>query len=334
MPDSDGTLTAAEIDSVRAWIDAGGRGQLMRGLRPCCALMSRCVRRRARAEPLRGARRVSGAAPATSIARAEAGGSAMAPAMARGRCRWKKLALRSRLVRRRDRRARSRSVSMPGRLLSRPFVIPDRTSARPSSPRPTSISAVDLLKDRLQIYISEHVAPGGASAREAIALYIFDRAGFYVKGGKFYLPLRSPASGRRRGDAARRPVSRSRRPTSEPRRECDDGRWSTALSITNGTSGGAEGDNGKQYSWTGARVFSLGRIGLSASTNDLPAGAHRTVGGCVRNVSRSGPVVVLTEADRIHDRDATNPGAPRRRGAPRDRRTRPRRADAARFRRC
>ena len=86
----------------------------------------------------------------------------------------------------------------------------------------------------------------------------------------------------------------------------DDGRWSTALAITNGTSGGAEGDNGKQYSWTGARVFSLGRIGLSISTNDLPARAHRTVAGAFGTFC-AGPVVVLAEADVIHDNDGTRP---------------------------
>jgi hypothetical protein len=50
----------------------------------------------------------------------------------------------------------------------------------------------------------------------------------------------------------------------------------------------------------------LGRIGLSASTNDLPAGAHSTVAGAY-GTFRAGPVVVLTEADVIHDADGVNP---------------------------
>jgi len=164
---------------------------------------------------------------------------------------------------------------------------------------------VDLLKDRLLVYLDEHVAPGGASAREAFALYAFGRAGLYVKGGKFFLPF-----GIRLQDdeAATRRLTGFTFDTADIGAEVgmDDGAWTTALAITNGTSGGAEADNGKQYSWTGARLFSLGRIGVSASTNDLPAGAHRTVAGlfgtfCV------GPVVVLGEADVIHDNDGVTP---------------------------
>jgi hypothetical protein len=165
--------------------------------------------------------------------------------------------------------------------------------------------AVVVLKDTLTIYLSEHVAPGGASAREAFALYTIERAGFYVKGGKFYLPF-----GLRLQDdeAETRRATGFTFDTADVGAEvgADDGRWSTALSITNGSSGGAEGDNGKQYVWTGARIFSLGRLGLSFSTNDLPARAHRSVAG-VYGMFRAGPLVVLTEVDVIHDNDGTNP---------------------------
>jgi len=164
---------------------------------------------------------------------------------------------------------------------------------------------VDLLKDKLAVYIDEHVAPGGASSREAFALYAFDRAGFYVKGGKFFLPF-----GLRFQDdeAATRRLTGFTFDTADVGIETgmDDGTWTSALSITNGTSGGAEGDNGKQYSWTGARLFSLGRFGLSASTNDLPARAHRTVAGAF-GTFLAGPVVVLAEADVIRDNDGKNP---------------------------
>jgi len=164
---------------------------------------------------------------------------------------------------------------------------------------------VDLLKDRLLFYLDEHVAPGGATAREAFALYAFDRAGFYVKVGKFFVPfglrLQDDEAASRRWtgftfDSADIGVEAG----------MDDGRWTTAFSITNGTSGGAEADNGKEYSWTGARLFTLGRFGLSASTNDFPAGAHRSVAGAY-GTFLAGPIVVLTEADVIHEDDGTNP---------------------------
>jgi hypothetical protein len=163
----------------------------------------------------------------------------------------------------------------------------------------------DLIKDTLSIYIDEHVAPGGASSREAFALYAIERAGFYVKGGKFFLPF-----GLRFQDdeIATRRTTGFTFETADIGAELgmDDGKWSTSFAITNGTSGGAETDNGKQYSWIGARVFSLGRIGLSASTNVLPKGAHGTVAG-VFGTYRAGPVVVMTEADVIHDDDGVNP---------------------------
>jgi hypothetical protein len=164
---------------------------------------------------------------------------------------------------------------------------------------------VDLLKDRLSIYIDEHVAPGGASSREAFALYAIDRAGFYVKGGKFFLPfgLRFQDD-----DAATRRTTGFTFETADIGAEVgmDDGNWSTSFSMTNGTSGGAETDNGKQYCWIGARVFSLGRVGLSASTNVLPNSAHRSVAGAF-GTYRAGPIVVLTEADVIHDDDGVTP---------------------------
>lgn len=165
--------------------------------------------------------------------------------------------------------------------------------------------SVDLLKDRLSVYVDTHVAPGSAAAREAFALYTVDRAGLYVKAGKFFLPF-----GLRFEDdevATRRGTGFTFE-TADIGAEVgfDDGVWSSALSLTNGTSGGAEADNGKEWSWTGVRVFSLGRLGLSVSTNDLPAGAHRSVAGAY-GTFRAGPLVVLTEADVIHDADGVDP---------------------------
>jgi hypothetical protein len=163
----------------------------------------------------------------------------------------------------------------------------------------------DLIKGRLSVYVDEHVAPGGASSREAFALFTLDRAGFYVKGGKFFLPFGLRLQD---DDAATRRATGFTFETADIGAEVgvDDGAWSTSLAVTNGTSGGPEADNGKQYSWTGARVFSLGRIGLSASTNDLPAGARTSLAG-VFGTFRAGPVVVLAEADVIEDADGMSP---------------------------
>ncbi len=163
----------------------------------------------------------------------------------------------------------------------------------------------DLVKDRLAVYIDEHVAPGGAAAREAFALFSLDRAGFYVKGGKFFLPFGLRLQD---DDAASRRGTGFTMETADIGAEvgADNGAWSTAFSITNGTSGGAEQDNGKQYTWTGARVFTPGRIGLSASFNDLPNGASSSAAG-VWGTWRAGPMVVLAEADALESNDGVNP---------------------------
>ncbi len=163
----------------------------------------------------------------------------------------------------------------------------------------------DLLKDKLLFYLDEHVAPGGATAREAFALYAFDRAGIYIKGGKFFLPFGLRLQD---DDAASRRATGFTFDTADIGLEAgmDDGAWTAAFAITNGTSGGAEADNGKEYCLTGARLFSLGRFGLSASTNDLPAGARRSVVGAY-GMFRAGPIVVLAEADVIRSDDGTNP---------------------------
>jgi len=165
--------------------------------------------------------------------------------------------------------------------------------------------AVDLLKDRLSIYLDERVAPGGAAAREAFALYAFPRGGLYVKGGKFFPPF-----GIRFQDdeAATRRGTGYTFETSDIGAEVgfDDGAWTSAFAITNGNSGGAEQDNGKQYSWTGAKLWTKGRIGLSAATNDLPAGARRSQAGLF-GAFRAGRAVLLSEADAIRNADGVHP---------------------------
>ena len=164
---------------------------------------------------------------------------------------------------------------------------------------------VELVKDTLSIYVDESIAPGGASAREAVAIYAAPWAGLYAKAGKFFLPF-----GLRLQDdeAATRRGTGFTLDSSDVGAEVgfDDGRWTSALSITNGTSGGAESDNDKQIVWSGARVWTLGRLGLSASNNDLPEAAHRTVAGAFGTFN-AGPVVVLAEADVLRDDDGVHP---------------------------
>lgn len=172
--------------------------------------------------------------------------------------------------------------------------------------------SVQLLPDRLSAYIDERLAPGGATAREAFLLYAFSVHALYVKGGKFFLPfgLRFQDD-----DYATRRGTGFTFDTSDVGAEIgfDDGRWTSALSVTNGTAGAAEQDNGKQYTWTGSHLWTRARVGASVSTNDLPAGARRTVAG-VFGAFRAGPVVVLAEVDGIQDEDGAAPERPGRAG--------------------
>lgn len=164
---------------------------------------------------------------------------------------------------------------------------------------------VDLLKDRLQVYIDERIAPGGATAREAFALYAFQTSGLYLKGGKFFLPFGLRLYD---DDAANRRGTGFTFETSDIGAEVgfDDGAWTSALAVSNGTGGAAEQDNDKEYTWSGAKLWTKGRYGLSVSWNDLPRSAHRTVGG-VWGTFKAGWMVGLAEVDTIHDADGVHP---------------------------
>jgi hypothetical protein len=168
----------------------------------------------------------------------------------------------------------------------------------------------DLIPDRLKFYVDEHVAPGGASSREAFAMYSTRWHGFYAKGGKIFLPFGLRLQD---DDAATRRGTGFTFSTSDLGLEvgASGERWMTAASVSNGTAGAAEQDNRKQYVATAAWIHPLGRIGASISNNALPAGARRTVAG-VFGGFHADRLVVLTEIDRTQEVDA---GGAQRKGA-------------------
>lgn len=160
---------------------------------------------------------------------------------------------------------------------------------------------VDLLPDRLTLYVDERVAPGQATSREAFALYRASKAGVYAKAGRFFLPY-----GIRLQDddaATRRPLGFSFDGGDLGiEAGVDTGTWVSSLAATNGTGGGPETDNKKQYSWVGSYVRPRWRVGLAATRNALPNSASHTVGG--PNVGfKAGPVVALAEYAWFEDRD-------------------------------
>ncbi len=158
-------------------------------------------------------------------------------------------------------------------------------------------ATADLLPDRLTLYADERVAPGSATAREVFALVRPGPPGVYVKAGRFFLPF-----GLRLLDddaATRRPVGFSF-DQSDTGIEVgiEEGGWSGAFAVSNGTAGAPESDNGKQASFVGAYVRPRWRVGLSVSSNDLPGPRRRRAGGLFGGL-RLGPVVVLAEADTV-----------------------------------
>jgi len=163
----------------------------------------------------------------------------------------------------------------------------------------------DLLPDRLTFYVDERLAPGAATARELFALLRPGPRGVYVKAGRFFLPF-----GWRLLDddaATRRPVGFSF-DQSDTGIEvgAEEGGWSGILSVSNGTAGAPETDNGKQASFVGAYTRPRWRVGLSAANNDL-AGRRRHRAGGVFGGIRRGALVLLAEIDRVESRGAAGP---------------------------
>ena len=86
----------------------------------------------------------------------------------------------------------------------------------------------------------------------------------------------------------------------------EPGDWSFSLSLTNGTSGGSERDNGKMVTGSAVFIRRSFRAGVSASSNDLAGPTRRNIGG-VFSGFHAGPVVGLVEWSRIKDDVAGEP---------------------------
>jgi hypothetical protein len=158
------------------------------------------------------------------------------------------------------------------------------------------------IPDRLSLYVDERVAPGGAINREAYGRLWFGDKRFYVKAGQMYLPYGL----RLQDDSAfirQVPGINFATPDNGVEVGLDLAQWSAQLAVSNGTAGGAEVDNGKQYSLRAEHVQSIWRAGASFNFNDAAGGSRR-----MQNVFagvRTGPVAWLGEADYIVDNGFT-----------------------------
>jgi len=175
--------------------------------------------------------------------------------------------------------------------------------------RGTVYVEASLIENRLSLYLDQQVAPGAGLNREAYLKLLDQRGQWQFIAGQFFLPY-----GIRLQDDSAFVRQATGINFANPDRGIklgyENARWSSQLSVTNGSGGGAETDTGKQISFVTSYVRSLWRAGLSFNINDDDLGDRQ-----MQNVFFglvTGPLVWLAEFDLITDdlpggaeRDAT-----------------------------
>jgi hypothetical protein len=152
-----------------------------------------------------------------------------------------------------------------------------------------------VIPDRLLVYVDEQVAPGGAVNQEAWGMYWSADHTWYVKGGQMYLPF-----GLRLQDDTALINQVSGVDMSVPDKGVEvgweKGHWDAQLAVSNGTSDGATGGNGKQESLQLQYVETRWRAGIAANFNGADAQGSRDAYGIFGGF-RTGPIAWLAELD-------------------------------------
>lgn len=163
-------------------------------------------------------------------------------------------------------------------------------------------SELELIKNQLSFYFDEQLAPGAALNREAYGLFWNKSRTAYLKTGKMFLPY-----GLRLEDdsAFIRQITGINYDTPDNGIETglEKGPWSVNFSITNGSAGGNESNQGKQYSFRNEYVRPGWRIGSSLNFNDGVDAQDRSMGNVFAGL-RTGIVSWLAEYDHIVDRSS------------------------------
>jgi len=152
------------------------------------------------------------------------------------------------------------------------------------------------LNEVVDLYIDEQVAPGGSLNREAWARLTW--GDWYLKGGKFFLPY----GWRLEDDTAYvRQVTGINFASPDNGLEVgyETARLQAQLSVTNGSGGGSENDDGKFFLFRGNWIFGPGQLGINAGFNDGDL-VERTQLGVTAGFN-TGPVAWLAEYDRLRD---------------------------------
>jgi hypothetical protein len=156
---------------------------------------------------------------------------------------------------------------------------------------------LSLIKDRLDYYLDEGLAPGDARPIEYYGRYSDPAHGWYVKGGQFYLPF-----GWRLQDNTAFVRETSGISMTAPDRGFELGlelpEWSAQLDYTRGIANAQTG-SGHQITGQVVWVKSLWRAGVAASFTESALG-NRHVEGLFAG-RRTGPVAWLGEIDFVQD---------------------------------
>ena len=134
----------------------------------------------------------------------------------------------------------------------------------------------NIIPGRVTFYFDERVAPGSALNRESYALLWTKNRNAYLKAGRFFL-----ASGYRIEDDAAfiRQVTGVNYNSSDTGIEAgiETTSWSISLSVTNGSNGGTETNNEKQFLFRTEYVQPSWRLGFGVNHNSGDEGKDRTI---------------------------------------------------------
>jgi len=155
----------------------------------------------------------------------------------------------------------------------------------------------------LTLYLDQTVGPEQAFTREVFVMAEWKPANGYAKAGKMLLPY-----GWRLWDDLAFIRSETGFTFGTPdigvEVGIEPGPLTWVMALTNGSSGGSEGDNGKMLTGQAALVYPAFRIGASGSHNSQSSFTRDLFGGF--GGFSVGPVAVLGEADWIREKSTAN----------------------------
>lgn len=155
-----------------------------------------------------------------------------------------------------------------------------------------------LIPQRLMLYIDQRVAPGASQSFEAYVRYGNAENGWYVKGGKFYLPF-----GLRLQDNGAFPRLLTAISMSDPDTGVEFGyeqpKWSAQVAVSQGVRNDGLNSGSQAVASVVWLPSSPVRFGASAGTTDSDLG-DRKMAGLFTGV-RTGPIAWLAEVDYLRD---------------------------------